>query len=57
MEYFIATTRALGQYTNLKPYIEEILNSGSDNRIGIININPGSYLNPRWNITITYTGA
>ena len=56
-EYFIATARAVGQYTSLKPYIEEIMNSNSDNGIAIIKINPGSYLNPRWNITIGYTGA
>lgn len=44
----------LSPYTSLKPYVDKILASKSDYPRAIININPGNYINPWWNIDITY---
>jgi hypothetical protein len=44
----------LSPYTSLKPYVDKILASKTDYPKAIININPGNYINPWWNIDITY---
>ena len=44
----------LSPYTNLKPYIDQIINDNDPHRIAIISINSGGTLLNPWDINIIY---
>ena len=45
---------ALSPYTNIKSYVDQIIKDNRDTRYAIITIKPGTYMNPWWNIEVSY---